>query len=69
MTVFYYDCITASFEREMAAAILSSIREGNWMASSDLKDYYFQFSSRILSRKFLRFFFRGYYELVSHPMV
>ena len=43
------------FKMETAASVLLSIREGNFLASVDLKDAYFQIPVHRSSRKLLRF--------------
>ena len=43
------------FRMETVQSVLSSIRQGDWMISLDLKDAYFQVPIHPDSRKFLRF--------------
>ena len=43
------------FKMETVASMLLSVREGDFLASIDLKDTYFQISIHQLSRKLLRF--------------
>ena len=43
------------FKRETVASVLLSVREGDFLASIDLKDAYFQISVHQSSRKLLRF--------------
>ena len=47
------------FTMETAASVLLSIREGNFLASMDLKDTYFQIPTHRSSRKWLRFTLEG----------
>ena len=47
------------FKMETMASVLASIREGDFMASIDLSDAYFQVPVHPASRKFLRVFFKG----------
>ena len=43
------------FKMEIVASVLLSVREGDFLASIDLKDAYFQIPVHQLSRKLLRF--------------
>ena len=47
------------FKMETAATVLSAIRQGDFMASIDLKDAYFQVPIHPSSRKWLRFTMKG----------
>ena len=47
------------FKMETAATVLSSVRKGDFMASIDLKDAYFQIPVHRNYRKFLRFVCKG----------
>ena len=48
-----------SFKMETVASVLLSVREGDFLASLDLKDAYFQIPIHGLSRKLLRFMSEG----------
>ena len=56
-------------KRETVILVLSSIREWDWMASSSLKDAYFQILSHKSSRKIPWFFSRGLDVTVPQPML
>ncbi|MEL7079455.1 MAG: reverse transcriptase domain-containing protein, partial [Cyanobacteria bacterium J06582_2] len=47
------------FKMESPTSVLNSIEKGDWMASIDLKDAYFQVPVHPDSKKFLRFVFGG----------
>ena len=47
------------FKMETVASVLLSVREGNFLASLDLKDAYFQIPIHVSSRKLLRFTLEG----------
>ena len=47
------------FQMETIQSVLLSIRQGDWMASIDLKEAYLQVPVHPASRHFLRFVFRG----------
>ena len=47
------------FEMETVASLLLSVREGDFLASIDLKDAYFQMLVHQSSRKLLRFLSEG----------
>ena len=47
------------FRMETVASVLLSVREGDFLASIDLKDAYFQIPVHQSSRKLLRFLLRG----------
>ena len=49
----------ASFKMETVASVLLSVREGDFLASLDLKDTYFQIPIYLSSRKLLRFTSEG----------
>ena len=48
-----------SFKMETVASVLLSVREGDFLASLDLKDAYFQILIHGSSRKLLRFMSEG----------
>ena len=48
-----------SFKMETVASVLLSVREGDFLASLDLKDVYFQIPIHRSSRKLLRFMLEG----------
>ena len=48
-----------SFKMETVASVLLSVREGDFLASLDLKDAYFQIPIHGSSRKLLRFMSEG----------
>ena len=48
-----------SFKMETAASFLLSVRKGDFLASIDLKDAYFQIPVHVSSRKWLRFVSNG----------
>ena len=47
------------FQMETIQSVLLSVRQGDWMASIDLKEAYLQVPVHPASRHFLRFMFRG----------
>ena len=47
------------FQMETIQSVLLSVRQGDWMASIDLKEAYLQVPVHPASRRFLRFVFRG----------
>ena len=47
------------FQMETIQSVLLSVRQGDWMASIDLKEAYLQVPVHPASRHFLRFLFRG----------
>ena len=47
------------FQMETIQSVLLSVRQGDWMASIDLKEAYLQVLVHSASRHFLRFIFRG----------
>ena len=47
------------FKMETVASVMASIREGDFMASLDLKDAYFQIPIHPRSRRYLRFVSEG----------
>ena len=47
------------FKMETASSVLHSVRRGDFLASIDLKDAYFQIPVHTSSRKWLRFFSVG----------
>ena len=51
--------LQTKFKMETVASVMASIREGDLMASIDLKDAYFQIPIHQASRKYLRFVWAG----------
>ena len=47
--------LKTKFKMETVQSVLTSIRQGNWMCSIDLKDAYLQVPIHLNSRKYLRF--------------
>ena len=56
---FYNRLFLASFKMETVASVLLSVREGDFLASLDLKDAYFKIPIHGSSRKLLRFMSEG----------
>lgn len=51
--------ITTKFRMETVRTVLASIKRGDWLVSVDLKDAYLQVPIHPLSRRYLRFGWRG----------
>ena len=51
--------LLTDFKMETVASVITTIRAGDFMASIDLQDAYFQIPVHPASRKFLRFMFEG----------
>ena len=50
--------VVSPFQMETIQSVLLSVRQGDWMASIDLKEVYLQVPVHPTSRRFLRFMFR-----------
>ena len=55
-----------SFKMETVASVLLSVRKGDFLASLDLKDAYFQIPIHLSSRKLLRFTSEGTFTSSKH---